>query len=101
MDSMDSTERDSSGRFRLDAVVRGHVQGVGFRYWTRTQIERLGLVGSAANLADGTVHVIAEGPRSGLDQLLNRLSSGAAPGRVDGVEADLSDGDNRPAGFQP
>ena len=46
---------------RLTVWVRGTVQGVGFRWWTRARALELGLVGSASNLADGRVEVVAQG----------------------------------------
>jgi len=48
---------------RMTAHVRGHVQGVGFRWWTRSRALELGLAGYAKNLADGRVEVVAEGPK--------------------------------------
>ncbi len=72
-------------RVRLTAWVRGRVQGVGFRWWTRARALELGLVGSVANLADGRVEVVAEGPRAGCEALLDALRSPGAPGRVDAV----------------
>ncbi|MBB4963913.1 acylphosphatase [Saccharothrix violaceirubra] len=63
--------------------MRGHVQGVGFRWWTRARALELGLVGSASNLADGRVEVNAQGSRTACDGLLTLLRSGATPGRVD------------------
>jgi acylphosphatase len=68
---------------RLTAWVHGYVQGVGFRWWTRARALELGLVGYAANQADGRVLVIAEGPRDKLDALLALLRSGNTPGSVD------------------
>ncbi len=70
---------------RLSAFVHGHVQGVGFRWSARSRALQLGLVGYAANLADGRVHVVAEGPRGDLDQLLSYLRGPDTPGRVDTV----------------
>ncbi|GAA3840125.1 acylphosphatase [Sphaerisporangium flaviroseum] len=70
---------------RLNAWVRGRVQGVGFRWWTRARALELGLVGSASNLADGRVEVVAEGPREGCEKLLALLRGGDPPGRVDAV----------------
>lgn len=70
---------------RLTAWVRGRVQGVGFRWWTRSRALELGLVGSASNLSDGRVEVIAEGPKQSCDKLLELLRSGDTPGRVDSV----------------
>ncbi len=50
---------------RLVAWVRGHVQGVGFRWFTRAKaLEIGGLRGFALNLGDGRVQVVAEGPRA-------------------------------------
>ncbi|RSZ62077.1 acylphosphatase [Corynebacterium hylobatis] len=68
---------------RLVALVDGHVQGVGFRWWARGEAVGLGLAGSAENLADGRVRVVAEGPEDALAELLRRLPSG--PGRVKDV----------------
>ncbi|MFI9236884.1 acylphosphatase [Streptomyces cinnamoneus] len=71
---------------RLTAWVRGHVQGVGFRWFTRANALRIGeLIGFASNLADGRVQVVAEGSRQGCEQLLDWLRKGDTPGRVDGV----------------
>ena len=54
----------SDAAVRMTAHVHGQVQGVGFRWWTRARALELGLVGSATNLADGRVQVVAEGPES-------------------------------------
>ncbi|MQA09477.1 MAG: acylphosphatase [Pseudonocardiaceae bacterium] len=70
-------------RTRLLAWVHGHVQGVGFRWWTRSRALELGLVGSARNLPDGRVEVLAEGEQERCEQLLAALRSGDSPGRVD------------------
>ena len=70
---------------RLTAFVKGRVQGVGFRWWTRARALELGLTGSATNLADGRVEVVAEGPRERCEELLGQLRGGAAPGRVEFV----------------
>lgn len=74
---------------RLTAWVRGTVQGVGFRWWTRSRGLELGLVGTATNLQDGRVEVVAEGPRQACDQLLSWLeeqpSTKQRPGAVTGV----------------
>lgn len=70
---------------RLTAWVHGSVQGVGFRWWTRSRALELGLVGSARNMPDGRVEVIAEGVRGDCLALLTALRSGRSPGRVDHV----------------
>jgi acylphosphatase len=70
---------------RLTAWVRGRVQGVGFRWWVRSRALELGLSGSASNLEDGRVEVVAEGSRAACDDLLALLRGGRTPGMVSGV----------------
>jgi acylphosphatase len=70
---------------RLTAWVHGRVQGVGFRWWSRSKALELGLVGSARNLPDGRVVVVAEGERHSCGLLLEALRSGSTPGSVDHV----------------
>ncbi|KUG51598.1 acylphosphatase [Serinicoccus chungangensis] len=69
--------------------VRGRVQGVGFRWWTRARALELGLVGHARNLPDGRVEVSAQGEPGAVDGLVDLLredpSTRSRPGRVDGV----------------
>lgn len=69
--------------------VRGRVQGVGFRWWTRARALELGLVGHANNLADGRVEVNAQGDREAIEALAALLaevpSTRSRPGRVDSV----------------
>ena len=72
---------------RLDATVRGRVQGVGFRYFVIREAMDLGLVGWVANDQDGTVHCVAEGPRATLETLLQLLEAGPPSASIDRVEA--------------
>ena len=72
---------------RMTAFVHGNVQGVGFRWWTRSRALELGLSGHATNLRDGRVQVVAEGPREKCEELLVLLneqpSTTRRPGTVD------------------
>jgi len=70
---------------RLDAVVRGWVQGVGFRFFVLREGQALGLDGWVANEADGTVRCVAEGSPDRLEALLERLREGPPGARVDDV----------------
>ena len=65
---------------RLTAWVHGYVQGVGFRWWTRSRARELGLTGFASNRPDGRVQVVAQGPRQACEKLLDLLQSGDTPG---------------------
>lgn len=84
---------------RLTAWVRGRVQGVGFRWWARARALELGLDGWAANLSDGRVEIVAEGPRESCERLLELLRTGDTPGRVDGIVERWSDAKGSLAGF--
>jgi acylphosphatase len=70
---------------RMTAWVRGAVQQVGFRWWTRARALEIGLLGYTSNLGDGRVQVVAEGERERCELLLEMLRHGDTPGRVDGV----------------
>ncbi|WP_114906218.1 acylphosphatase [Ornithinimicrobium murale] len=69
--------------------VRGRVQGVGFRWWTRARALELGLVGHARNLPDGRVEVNAQGPEDAVSALIELLgeeqSLRSRPGHVSGI----------------
>ncbi|HSL09093.1 MAG TPA: acylphosphatase [Pseudonocardiaceae bacterium] len=84
---------------RMTAWVHGHVQGVGFRWWTRCRALELGLAGHAANLADGRVEVVAEGPREACERLLAVLRSGSTPGHVQQVTERFGDARGGVTGF--
>lgn len=73
---------------RLRAVVRGDVQGVGFRYGVRRLAHELGLTGFAENAPDGSVRIEAEGSSEHLDQLEAFLRSGPRLATVTSVEAE-------------
>ncbi|MFO7954001.1 acylphosphatase [Thioalkalivibrio sp.] len=68
--------------------VSGRVQGVFFRASTRDEAKRLGLTGYARNEPDGSVEVLAVGPRQALDTLEEWLADGPRMARVDAVEAE-------------
>ena len=78
---------------RVTLNVRGQVQGVGFRWWTRARALELGLVGHARNTADGRVEVVAQGPRGAVDRLVRLLSEEPStthrPGAVVSVSTPL------------
>jgi acylphosphatase len=85
---------------QLSAWVHGRVQGVGFRWWTRSRALELGLTGFASNRPDGRVHVVAQGPREDCQRLLDLLQSGETPGSVDDVIVDWSEVDVSMTGFR-
>ena len=72
--------------------VRGRVQGVGFRWWTRIEAARLGLRGQVRNCPDGTVEVLARGEAEQLDHLFDLLERGPPPAHVTRVERHATSG---------
>lgn len=72
-------------------TVHGRVQGVWFRESTRREAERLGISGHAVNCPDGTVEVLAKGPREALGILEAWLHRGPPMAQVSRVEAADSD----------
>jgi acylphosphatase len=70
---------------RLEATVRGRVQGVGFRFFVASRAEALGLSGWVKNGSDGSVKCLAEGPRPDLEALLAALELGPSGARVETV----------------
>ena len=66
--------------------IRGRVQGVGFRWWTRSQARRLHLVGTVRNLPDGSVEVQASGPPERIAELRRLLAQGPPGAQVEAVE---------------
>jgi acylphosphatase len=75
-----------SGAVRVVALVEGHVQGVGYRWFVRGAATARGLAGSATNLADGRVEVVLEGPADDVRAVLAELSGPRSPGAVSRVQ---------------
>src|SRR5579863_5095782 len=67
-------------------IVRGRVQGVGFRWFVEREAHTLGIAGWVRNNADGSVEVLARGTREQLSGLRSRLRQGPRAARVDNVE---------------
>jgi acylphosphatase len=89
---------DSTGR--LEARVRGRVQGVGFRDFVQSEATLLGLAGYVRNASGGrAVEVVAEGPRSDLERLLAALRRGPPMAYVEGVDASWGPAGGEFAGF--
>ena len=86
-------------QLRLTVVVRGEVQGVGFRWSVQREAGRLGLTGYAENLPDGSVRVEAEGDPGRLDELEAFLRQGPRWAEVGAVEAERTPATGEFRGF--
>ncbi|NLO05784.1 MAG: acylphosphatase [candidate division WS1 bacterium] len=71
---------------RLEATVRGRVQGVGFRYFVQREARNLGLSGWVRNLRSGDVELVAEGPEEDLKRLLGTIRKGPPMSWVERVD---------------
>lgn len=69
----------------LHFLIRGRVQGVGFRWFVHREASELGLRGWVRNTDDGAVEVLASGPAEDLDELRAELKKGSRGSRVDKV----------------
>jgi acylphosphatase len=85
---------------RLHAVVRGRVQGVGYRATTLDEARRLGLAGWVRNRRDGSVETLAEGSQAKLDLFLEYLHRGPLGAHVESVAAEWNDASGAPMPFQ-
>ena len=71
---------------RKRVIVRGEVQGVGFRWNARAEAARLGVTGYARNLRDGTVEAEVEGSDAAVARMLDWLRHGPRFAQVDALD---------------
>ncbi len=80
--------------------VYGKVQGVGFRYYTLRQANKLGVKGWVRNVQDGTVEIVAQGDPASLDRLSAAVKQGSPASKVKRIHVEEIDGMNRYSSFQ-
>jgi acylphosphatase len=89
---------------RATIFVRGQVQAVGFRWWTRSRALELGLIGFARNLADGRVEICAQGAPEAIERLRELVeeepSTTRRPGHVQACVVQGRELDPGLSGFQ-
>jgi len=78
----------TSNRFYRRYLVKGRVQGVGFRWFVEYEARRIGVGGWVRNRDDGAVEVLASGSAQQLGSLYDRLKEGPRAARIDHVEVD-------------
>ena len=85
---------------RVRVVVGGRVQGVGFRFFTRREAERLGVRGWVRNRDDGSVEAHFEGDDAAVDTLIACVRRGPSHAAVSRLELRACDGDRALDGFE-
>ena len=86
-------------RIAVRLVIRGRVQGVGYRWWARGEARRLGLDGWVRNRADGSVELVAAGSAGAVAALEGLCRRGPASARVTAVERTGAAEADIPPGF--
>jgi acylphosphatase len=86
--------------YRLHAIIEGRVQGVGFRAFTQRNAVLFNLTGWVRNRWNGTVEVVAEGPRPDLNKFLGTLRRGPRMGTSRGVKFDWQRGKGEFSSFR-
>jgi acylphosphatase len=82
-------------------VVRGRVQGVGFRWYVTRQASDLGVRGTVRNRGDGAVEVVLQADESEtVEALVERIRSGPPASRVEDVDCESVEDPQRYDGFQ-
>ncbi|MDA8351824.1 MAG: acylphosphatase [Firmicutes bacterium] len=80
---------------RQRIIVHGHVQGVGFRQYTRLVALRMGVRGWVRNRADGTVEIDAQAPASKMERFVEAVRKGSPASTVDRLETQNQTPTNR------
>ncbi len=74
-----------------EIIIRGEVQGVGFRWFAYRKATELGVQGFVQNRADGSVGVHAEGERGTIESFIGVLRIGPRAARVEEVSVEWSE----------
>lgn len=74
---------------KIRVVVSGKVQGVGFRFYTQAQAQKLGIYGYVRNLRNGDVEIVAEGEAEKLDALIDWAKLGSPSAVVNNLKTEV------------
>lgn len=74
---------------QCNAIVKGKVQGIGFRQTTKSLADQFALTGFVRNLPDGSVEICAQGARFILDEFIERLQGEFPYGYIKEITADF------------
>jgi acylphosphatase len=80
--------------------IEGRVQGVGFRFWTRSEAEALGLAGWVRNETDGSVRAHIEGPSDKVGRMLERLQIGPPGASVTNISTEAAMPEDKGSSFR-
>jgi len=84
----------------LKLKIQGRVQGVGFRYWMKSQADALNICGWVRNCHDGSVEALVSGNNVDMDHLIARCHLGPRWASVAAVETEMCDEELTATGFE-
>jgi acylphosphatase len=84
---------------KVRVTIRGRVQGVGFRYWTYNEAQRLELEGWVRNRPDGAVEALFVGPKARVEDMLAACWRGPNFARITAVDVQEAPSEVAVAGF--
>lgn len=70
---------------KIQVFISGKVQGVGYRFWTVNQAQKLGVNGWVRNLKDGRVEAVFEGESEKIEQMIQACFRGPRASKVENV----------------
>ena len=83
----------------VSVIIKGRVQGVSYRVWTRAEAQARGLRGFVRNRDDGSVEALFSGPAAAVTEMETLCRSGPPGARVDGIDVLERDDVAPPEGF--
>ena len=84
---------------RAHVYIKGKVQGVFYRSWTRSSAESLGLTGWVKNLEDGRVEVMFEGEKEKIEEIIKKCKDGSRASEVTHVDVIWEEAEGDFSGF--
>jgi len=74
-----------SSKIEIHAIVKGRVQGVGFRWTVLKHASDIGIKGTVKNLSDGSVEIIAQGTQTDLENLLENIQKDSGIAKITSI----------------
>lgn len=70
----------------IECIIHGRVQAVTFRAFAKVHADKFGIVGTAENMPDGSVRIVAQGDEKSLETFVEELRKGPEPARVTDID---------------
>ena len=84
----------------LHAILKGKVQGVGFRWTIVDHAEKFNLTGTVQNLKDGSVEIFAQGTQEALEEFVDAVQGDTGHAEIDSFQSEYKNTENTYQGFR-